>query len=446
MSYLKLFLWPFCVAVIFAVAYGLMAKDQVEATTEQAITYYDDEARLSQAGSNQPDADTAIAFWQKRVADSPRAYIEYTLLGEAFARKARETGDAGYYQRAEAALHRALEINPNYGQSSALLAGVLFSMHNFEEALKLATAVADQPKALSALATVGDVQLALGRYEAAEATYQKLFSRSPSPAVYSRLAAVARLHGETEQALALMQQALNSARQAGESGESLAWYSYQLGDFYFNVNQLDQAEKYFAAARTEFNNYYLALAALAKVRAAQGSYAQAIELYQKAVAIIPQPEFLAALGDVYTVTGQLDQAQRQYDTVEYIGQLAKLNQQIYNRQLANFYADHNLHLDVALKLATTELKTRQDIYGLDTAAWAYYKNGRFEEAQRLIEQALQLGTRDAKLFYHAGMIALALNRPLEAERFLADALAINPHFDLLQAPLARQALEQLQAK
>jgi tetratricopeptide (TPR) repeat protein len=141
--------------------------------------------------------------------------------------------------------------------------------------------------------------------------------------------------------------------------------------------------------------------------------------------------------------GQQDKAKQQYDTVEYIGKLAKINQQIYNRQLANFYSDHNLHLDEALKLATGELEFRKDVFGFDAAAWAYYKNGMLNQAQDAIDQALRLGTRDAKLYYHAGMIARAQGRTADARRLLSEALTVNPYFDLLQAPIARATLEGL---
>jgi tetratricopeptide (TPR) repeat protein len=445
MSKLKWLFLPLCAAVLIAASYLAITRDRADATTAPPAGYYLDDSRFGQPGANQPDADTAIAFWQKRAGTSPRGYIEYSLLGEAFARKARETGDVDYYQRAEAALRRSLEINPKYVQTLALLASVRFAMHDFQGALNLAEPLVDQSKAWSALATVGDAYLALGRYTQADSAYQTLFARSPSPAVYSRLAALADLQGDPDRALSLMQQALNLAEQAGESGQSLAWYQYQLGDFYFRTGQLALAGEHFESALAEFDNYYLALAGLARVSAAQGEYDQAIQLYQEAIAIIPQPEFLAALGDVYTITGQADQAQLQYDTVDYIGKLAQLNQQVYNRQLANFYTDHNLHLDQALKLAASELEIRQDIHGLDTAAWSYYKMGQIDQARSLSDQALQLGTHDAKLFYHAGMIAQAQGRSVEARQLLTEALAINPYFDLLQAPLARAALAQLQA-
>ena len=69
------------------------------------------------------------------------------------------------------------------------------------------------------------------------------------------------------------------------------------------------------------------------------------------------------MGDLYAEIGDSDQARLQYDTVEFIAKLAAINEQVYNRQLALFYADHDLKLDEALELATSELAVRKDVYG-----------------------------------------------------------------------------------
>ena len=58
-----------------------------------------------------------------------------------------------------------------------------------------------------------------------------------------------------------------------------------------------------------------------------------------------------------------------------------------------------------------------------------------------IPEALRLGTQDAMLFYHAGMIDLANGDRAGATQKLQHALAINPHFSPLFAPLAQQALK-----
>lgn len=395
--------------------------------------------------ANRPDANTAIAFWQGRVAQNPDAFIDYTMLAEAYARKARETGDVGNYQRAEAALRRALEINPGYVQASAALSSVLFSMHDFEGALALAEPLADNPRATQAIAVIGDGQLALGNYDEAEAAYQKFAILGPGPGLYSRQAIWAELHGNRDTALSFMQQAADLAWQAGDYRESLAWYDFQLGELNFKSGNLKEAEAHYETANQTFANNYLALAGLGKVRAAQGRYDEAIKLYEQAVAIIPQPDLLAALGDLYTITGQPDKARLQYDTVEFIGQLAEINKVVYNRQLALFYANHDLNVAKALELAQNEIATRKDIYGYDTLAWALYKNGRYAEAAEAMEQATKLGTHDAMLYYHAGMIYEALGDHDQAQAMLKEALALNPHFDLLQARLAKAMLDGLLA-
>ena len=102
-------------------------------------------------------------------------------------------------------------------------------------------------------------------------------------------------------------------------------------------------------------------------------------------------------------------------------------------------------MEEALDLALTELDSRKDIYGYDAAAWAQYKNGNFKEAQTLMQEALKFDTRDARLYYHAGMIEHALGNDQAARSLLEEALAINPHFSLLQIDELHTTLQSLQA-
>ena len=55
-------------------------------------------------------------------------------------------------------------------------------------------------------------------------------------------------------------------------------------------------------------------------------------------------------------------------------------------------------------------------------------------------RALRLGTKDASLFFHRGYAERCAGRPVEARRWFARALALNPHFSLRWAPVARRAL------
>jgi len=57
-----------------------------------------------------------------------------------------------------------------------------------------------------------------------------------------------------------------------------------------------------------------------------------------------------------------------------------------------------------------------------------------------MKEALRLGTRDARLFYHAGMIAQAAGDRSGAREYLKQALALNPQFDPMQATIAKRVL------
>jgi tetratricopeptide (TPR) repeat protein len=177
------------------------------------------------------------------------------------------------------------------------------------------------------------------------------------------------------------------------------------------------------------------------VRAALGDLPDAIQQYERAVRILPDLQFVAALGDLYKLAGREKEAATQYALVEQIGHLSATSGALYNRQLALFYADHDMKAEAAYADAVKEYEARQDIYGADAVAWTALKAGKTREAQAAIKEALKLGTRDAKLFYHAGMIARAAGQKDAARDYLKRALTLNPQFDALQAVIARNALE-----
>jgi len=204
---------------------------------------------------------------------------------------------------------------------------------------------------------------------------------------------------------------------------------------------LENAELSYQSGIAADPNHYRSLAGLAKVRTAQGKFEESIQLYQRSIAIIPFPVYVAELGDVYKKMGRLKEAQQQYELVEYIGHLSKLNQVLANRELALFYADQGIRLSQALELARKELEIRHDIYTWDTLAWVLYRNGKFEAASEAIHKALALGTKDSLLLFHAGMICHSLAKDSEAADFLRRALETNPHFHIFQAELAGRTLE-----
>ena len=99
-----------------------------------------------------------------------------------------------------------------------------------------------------------------------------------------------------------------------------------------------------------------------------------------------------------------------------------------------------MKLDEALTIAQRERAARSDIYTCDALAWCLFKKGSLLDAKKAIDEAMRLGTRDAQIYYHAGMIFNALGDRGNAVKHLKLALKINFSFDLLQADAARQTI------
>src|ERR1700757_3816736 len=78
--------------------------------------------------------DNQIGYYQELLNRNPRNARAYYGLGDAMIRKARETGDANYFNRAEEALKKSLELAPRNPGAMRHLAYVFYSRHEFEPA------------------------------------------------------------------------------------------------------------------------------------------------------------------------------------------------------------------------------------------------------------------------------------------------------------------------
>jgi tetratricopeptide (TPR) repeat protein len=390
--------------------------------------------------------DSQIAYYQQLIKRNPRNGKAFYGLGDALIRKARETGDPNYFNRAEEALKRSLEIAPKNAGAMRHLAYVFYSRHEFEAAADHARkAIQINPSDGDSYGVLGDALMEVGEYGMAEEVYKKMMELEENLYSYSRLAGLKSMRGDSMGAIVDLERAVAAGKAAKQPPESIAWAEWQLGNDYFSLGKLEKAEAYYGQSLTTYPNYYRALAGMAQVRAAQKRFDEAIDLYRKAVAILPMPEYIAALGDVYSKIEKSDEARKQYELVEYIGKLNSLNKALYNRELAYFYADHDIKPKEGLELAQRELEYRRDIYAYDVLAWNLYRNGKAEEAREEINSALRLGTTDAKLFYHAGMIYHRLGDKPKAQKYLRRALETNPHFHILFADEAARTLKTLES-
>ncbi|MFO0950580.1 MAG: tetratricopeptide repeat protein [Isosphaeraceae bacterium] len=386
--------------------------------------------------------DEAIEFYQRRVAAVPKDYISLRVLGELHERKARETGNLAEYARAEEILRKAVALNPDVARARASLAAVLCSRHKFAEGLEIARALVKQyPDDIDAASTMGDALLELGRYEEAESTYKTLAQLAPFPEVFARQANLAEIRGDVDGAVALMRRAIEGVKK-NNGPEDAAWFQARLGDMLFDAGKVDEAEALYRVVPAGVDALHDATFGLAKVLIARGKLKEALAQTEKALAIGPDLHMLAALADLQTKLGDKPGAEA---TVRRLDAEA-LKQAEHSRDVVYFNADHDRDLPRALELAKKEIAQRADVFTQDALAWALFKNGKLEEAAQAIDKVLAVGTKDARIRFHAGMIHAARGDRARARDLLKQALATNPHFSILGPDQARARLAELGEK
>lgn len=386
--------------------------------------------------------DKSISSWTKNLAANPSDFISATNLATLYHGRGRLSGDLGDQERALAAARAAIEIAPTSGAARALEAGILYALHDFTGALTAAESLyRDDPAQLGALATMADAKLELGRMAEARADLESLRLQAAGPSVDIRFARLAYLSGDAGEALRLAIGAREASAAAGAANGSptgLGFYHYAVGEYARLAGDAATARTAFEAALAERSIDLGALVGLARIDAYEGRTSAAIAGLQQAVAIAPQPESLALLGDLLTANGDLGAAADQYATVRLVATLSELSGTVYDRQLLLFELDHGGAIVGVLERATAAAAIRPDAAGQDLVAWANYRLGRYEDAKLASERARATGIVDARILYHAGLIEIALGDGATGEAFIRQALALGPALDPAETAAARR--------
>ncbi|MCC6629317.1 MAG: tetratricopeptide repeat protein [Chloroflexi bacterium] len=414
-----------------------------EARQADQLRQQDDATRVLRAAvqASQSSTDALVATLQEYARQRPNEARVHSLLGAAYLQKARETADPSWYSRADGVLHTAIGLNPDDTDALTSLGELALARHRFAEAIDWGrrSLALNEYKART-LGVIGDGLVEIGRYDDAFETFQRMVDLRPDMSSYARVAYARELLGDVDGAIEAMQMAANAG---APYGENTAYTYVQLGHLAFNAGRFDDAERAYEAALRFSAGYKPAQAGIARVAAARGDSARAIALLRDVVDALPLPEYVIALADLYRATGQPAEADRQDDLVRAIGALYQANGVDLDLDLARFDVDRGRNLPDAISRVRTALAERPTIGAAGILAWGLYQAGQFDEASVASQQALRLGTRDARHHYQAGMIAQARGDYATAIQHLEQALAINPAFSPLDAPRARQELAAL---
>jgi tetratricopeptide (TPR) repeat protein len=370
-------------------------------------------------------AERTMAQARKLIDKNPKDFEAYNALALALSRRARETSDVNFYMQAEDALQHSFAISPDNFDGQRTHVWLLLGKHEFSAALEAAKKLNQKmPDDVMTYGFLTDANVELGNYTDAETAAQWMLDLKPGniPGL-TRAAYLRELYGDIEGSLELMNMAYQSTPPS--EVEDQAWILTQMAHLNLAIGKIDESEKLSQQALTLFPGYHYALGNLAKVRIQQKRYDEAIELLKQRYQAAPHAENMFDLAQAFQLAGKSDDATKSFAEFERKSLLETGRGDNSNHELIFYYSDYAKQPEKALEVAQREFTRRRDVFTLDSYAWALYVNGHCAEAQRQIQTALAVGIRDAKIFHHAGEIALKYGDPVAAEHYLHESVELN---------------------
>ncbi len=202
-------------------------------------------------------------------------------------------------------------------------------------------------------------------------------------------------------------------------------------EYALNLNEMEQKDEAIATLRTlltEFPEELQIYSTLGGVLSQHERYAEASEIYEKAIAKIPAPQ--AFHWNLFYRQAISYERQKMWDKAEPSFKKAielSPNQADVLNYLGYSWVDMGIHLDEGMDLIrkAVDLKPRSGFI-VDSLGWAYYRLGKYEDAVRELERAVELMPQDSTVNDHLGDAYWQVGRKLEATFQWNHALANKP--------------------
>jgi tetratricopeptide (TPR) repeat protein len=343
----------------------MLLNDDGRAPRAAVPTTFDGVAR---AGSG---TDAEIARLQAAVRGG--APLEAQLAG-AYLQKARETGDPGFYVRADGVLDRALArggADPAELVEAAVLAA---GRHDFDGALRSAErARALAPDSIAALPIMVDALVELGRYGDAERTLQRMVDLKPNLPAYARVV-LPRTDGRPSgrrRGAAIR----DRRRRRGPRERRVRAIAARLARAEPWAPGRGAARRAYAAALAAVAGYAPAAAGRARLAAREGDLRGAITRWRPLVARLPLPEYVTALGEAQLAAGRIRAGRRDLALVRVQRRLPSEAGVDTDVESVIYEADHG-DKRRAVALARAARGRAPSVRSADALGWALTRAGR----------------------------------------------------------------------
>jgi tetratricopeptide (TPR) repeat protein len=427
----KILLVTACLLILFLSQKG---KDEPNKAPATAGSFDNPLGLVLTPQTEKSHTDKEISQLQQRIREGRNVELWLDRLGWAFVAKARESFDPGFYKLAEQCALCIEKRNPQSREAMLLRAHVLQNLHRFKESETLARLLVEQRGLSFDYGLLGDALMEQGKLGDAIEAYQRMMNLKPDLRAYARAAHMRWLKGDLEGAIEAMQLAVGAA--SPNDAESGAWVNTRLAFYEFQAGRVIEAEHRCAFALSLQNNYPPTLLLQGRILLGQSRFGEAVDALQNAVKLNPLPEYQWTLAEALRMAGKENEAS------EVEVQLCQRGASSDPRTLALYLATRHESPETALRLARAEFDSRGDVFSHDALAWSLAAVGKLTEAYSEMQCALAEGTQDARLLFHASVIASQAGESADAERWLRKASELSH----LLLPSERNELQNVAAR
>ena len=198
-----------------------------------------------------------------------------------------------------------------------------------------------------------------------------------------------------------------------------------------DLQRLDRTDEGLAVLRETLSGAptdYEVYASMGDLMRAKERYAEAVDLYTKAIALIAKPQ--ERHWTIYYTRGiALERVERWTEAEKDLKYALTLKpeQPLVMNYLAYTWVEQGVHMDEALAMLKRAVELRsEDGFIIDSLGWAYYKRGDFANAIKYLEQAVLLEPGEPTINDHLGDAYWRIGRKLEAKFEWQHALSLKP--------------------
>lgn len=331
------------------------------------------------------------------------------MLGRLYAR-------SGQHDKAIAALSRVFEGQPEYAEGGMLLAASQEDVGRVDDAIRTIEAtIQHNPTFFRAYVKLIELLERQRRWKEAAGAYALARTVNPGADLAGGHAAALLNSGEPRQAQALLQEAI--AKKAAP----------EAGLFYLLAEAQRQQKDYAGAAattsklRAAFPDDTRGHLMEAQLHLAAGRRAEAIAAFAKLVARVPdEPAFVYQYAQLLEEEGRIEEAEAALRAL-----LARdpLDANALNA-LGYLFADRGIRLDESVELLQRANKIAPGNPSfLDSLGWAYFKQGRLEQADAPLSEAAAKSPKNSVIQDHLGDLRFRQERFADAAAAWERALA-----------------------